>query len=180
MFREMTNARQSQGIFNALALSSVRVLNLYGCWLGDDGTVAFSQALFFNGSLVCVSLAPNCAGDVGVAALAEASNRCVPTEQEALFIDKLANDESRERTLDEGLARRGKEAKGRPPPKKPPPKPPRGKATNLSLHAFLGVPTHRALKNLDRNALPSPVAHTERLNAPVAACSMAVRSGGPW
>jgi hypothetical protein len=59
----------------------VKVLNLYGCHLGEDGAIAFANCLFFNTNLQCVSLARNRIGDAGAVALAGALNVYLLNEQ---------------------------------------------------------------------------------------------------
>jgi hypothetical protein len=107
---------------NALSSSTIKVLNLYGCHIGDDGTIGFARCLFFNTNLVCVSLARNRIGDAGARALAAALSHYLLNEQEVALVDKFVNDESKNRISDEGgsLIKRKKGARA--PPKRPPPK----------------------------------------------------------
>ena len=105
---------------NALCTSTIKVLNLYGCNLGDDGTVAIANSLFFNNSLLCLSLAKNRVGDEGAVALSYALSQYYLDETETAIVEKLFNDESKQKISDEGggLVKRKKGQK--PPPKKPP------------------------------------------------------------
>ena len=113
--------------FNALSVSNVKVLNLYGCNIGDDGAVALANTLFFNQTLACVCLSKNKIGDRGAEALAGALSKYVLDEQETAIVEKLTNDESKQKISDEGgglVKRKGR----RPPPKKAPSKTTRGRA----------------------------------------------------
>ena len=113
--------------FNALAVSNIKVLNLYGCNIGDDGAIAFANMLFFNQTLQCVCLSKNKIGDKGAEALSSALSKYVLDEQETAIVEKLMNDESKQKISDEGgglVKRKGR----RPPPKKPPSKTARGRA----------------------------------------------------
>lgn len=108
--------------YNALTTSNLKVLNLYGCHLGDDGTVALANALYFNSSLKCLCLSRNRVGDAGAAALASALSYYTLSEAESAIVDRLMNEESKQRISDEGgsLVKRKKGQKA--PPKKAPPK----------------------------------------------------------
>jgi hypothetical protein len=109
--------------FNALTTSTIKVLNLYGCHLGDDGAIALANTLFFNTTLLCISLARNRIGDAGACALASALGVYVLTEQESAIVEKFVNDESKTKISDEGgsLLKRKKGQKA--PPKKAPARP---------------------------------------------------------
>jgi hypothetical protein len=104
--------------FNALTTSPIKVLNLYGCHLGDDGAIALANTLFFNTNLLCISLAKNRIGDAGATALASALGQYLLNEQETAIVEKFVNDESKNKISDEGgsLVRRKKGQK--PPPKR--------------------------------------------------------------
>jgi hypothetical protein len=70
--------------------------------LGDDGVKGFASVLFFNTSLLCVSLARNRITDIGAKALAAALSRYLLNEQETAIVEKFMNDESKQRISDEG------------------------------------------------------------------------------
>lgn len=108
--------------FNSLATSQLKVLNLHGCHIGDDGAVALSSTLYFNTSLRAICLSRNRIGDVGARAIASALSVYVLSEAEISIVDRLMSEESKQRVSDEGssLVKRKKGAKA--PPKKPPPK----------------------------------------------------------
>jgi hypothetical protein len=108
--------------FNALSSSTIKVLNLYGCHIGDDGAIGFARSLFFNTNLVCISLARNRIGDAGARALASALNLYLLNEQESALVDKFVNDESKNRISDEGGSLVKRKKGTRAPPKRPPPK----------------------------------------------------------
>ncbi|OHT06550.1 hypothetical protein TRFO_25358 [Tritrichomonas foetus] len=105
---------------NQLCTSNIKVLNLYGCHLGDDGAIAIAGSLYFNTNLLCLSLARNRIGDEGAKALAAALSQYYLDEQETAIVEKLITDESKQKISDEGggLVKRKKGQK--PPPKKPP------------------------------------------------------------
>lgn len=112
---------QSLNMFlNALAISNIKVLNLYGCHLGDDGAIGLANCLYFNTNLLCLCLSRNRIGDAGAIALASALSNYVLNEQETAIVERLENEESKQRISDEGggLIKRRKGQK--PPPKKPP------------------------------------------------------------
>jgi hypothetical protein len=88
--------------FAALSTSNIRVLNLYGCHLGDDGASAFASMLYFNTSLLCISLGRNRIGDIGAKALASALSTYVLSPQEALIVDQLKKREFQQKISDEG------------------------------------------------------------------------------
>jgi hypothetical protein len=108
--------------FNGLATSTIKVLNLYGCHIGDDGAIGFAHCLFFNTNLVCVSLARNRIGDAGAQALASSLSVYLLNEQESAIVEKLVNDESKTRISDEGGSLLKRKKGARAPPKRPPPK----------------------------------------------------------
>lgn len=109
--------------FNALCNSSLKVLNLFGCHLGDAGASALAGCLYFNTNLRCVSLAKNRIGDVGAIALASSLGKYYLNESEIQIVDHLLNEESKQKISDEGggLIKKRKGAKT--PQRKPPPKP---------------------------------------------------------
>jgi hypothetical protein len=111
-----------------LATSTIKVLNLYACRIGDDGAIALASALFFNTSLLCISLTGNRIGDVGAVALSNALSFYVLDEQETAIVEKLVDDESKQKFSDEG----GWLLKKRKGQKAPPPKKPAGKPTKKS------------------------------------------------
>ncbi|KAK8887036.1 hypothetical protein M9Y10_038071 [Tritrichomonas musculus] len=105
---------------NTLCTSTIKVINLYGCHIGDDGAAAISSALFFNTNLQCLSLSRNRIGDAGAISLAAALSQYILDEQETAIVEKFINDESKQKISDEGggLVKRKKGQKA--PQKKPP------------------------------------------------------------
>ena len=104
---------------NALCTSQIKVLNLFGCHIGDEGAIAVAESLFFNTNLQCLSLSKNRIGDAGALALAAALSEYHLDEQETAIVEKFINDESKQKISDEGggLVKRKKGQKA--PPKKP-------------------------------------------------------------
>ena len=96
--------------FTALATSTLKVLNLFGCHIGDTGTIALANCLVLNTSLRCLCLSNNRIGDPGAFALADALSSRLLTEQEALIVDRFVNEESKQKISDEGggLLKKGK------------------------------------------------------------------------
>jgi hypothetical protein len=104
---------------NALATSNIRVLNLYGCHLGDDGVSALAGVLHFNTNLMCLSLGRNRIGDVGARALASALSMYVLTDQETAIVENLLNSESKHKISDDIRDLRGKKSQTPVPQKSP-------------------------------------------------------------
>ncbi|OHT05284.1 hypothetical protein TRFO_26969 [Tritrichomonas foetus] len=110
--------------FNTLCNSPIKVLNLYGCHLGDEGAITLAHSLYFNKNLQCLSLARNRIGDDGAIALSSALSRYVLDEQETAIVEKFKNDESKPKISDEGgvLIKKKKGQKSVPVKKHPPPR----------------------------------------------------------
>jgi hypothetical protein len=66
------------------------------------GAIAFANCLFFSTNLLCVSLARNRIGDAGTVALVGALSVYLLNEQGSTIVDKLVNDESKQKISDEG------------------------------------------------------------------------------
>ena len=111
--------------FNSLSTSNLKVLNLYGCNLGDDGTIAFAYSLYFNTNLKAVCLSRNKIGDNGAIALASALSSYILSENECIIVDRLMNEESKQRISDEGTNLLKRKKGQKPPPKKNVPKVPK-------------------------------------------------------
>jgi hypothetical protein len=136
--------------FNALATSTIKVLNLYACRIGDDGAIGLASTLFFNTSLLCISLTGNRIADAGAIALSNALSYYVLDEQETAVVEKLVDDESKQKFSDEG----GSLLKKRKGQKTPPPKKPAGKPAKKS-----GQTKHPAERTIsfDPSSLVTPV-----------------------
>ncbi|OHS95975.1 hypothetical protein TRFO_37871 [Tritrichomonas foetus] len=134
--------------FNTLSTSSIKVLNLYDCHIGDVGAIAMANTLMFNTNLQCLSLARNRIGDKGAIALSKSLTNYVLSEQESVIVGMFISEENKSKITDDGgnLAKKRKGQK--PPPKKPPPKAVTKKGGSQRLQALI---------NFDPNASISPV-----------------------
>ncbi|KAH0791541.1 leucine-rich repeat-containing protein 71-like [Histomonas meleagridis] len=102
--------------FNSLTTSTIKVLNLYGCNIGDVGAISLSNCLFFNTTLRCISLSRNRIGDEGAKYLAASLSHYELNEQETLIVEQLINEENKQKISDEGggLIKRKKGQKNAP------------------------------------------------------------------
>ena len=112
--------------FNSLSTSSIKVLNLYDCHIGDIGAVAIANVLMFNTNLRCLSLVKNRIGDKGAIALSRVLSEYVLDENESAIVDILIAEENRSKISDEGsnLLKKKKGSKSTP---KKAPQTPKGK-----------------------------------------------------
>jgi len=108
--------------FNTLTTSTLKVLNLYGCNLGDAGAFAIANCLYFNTNLKCICLSHNRIGDNGASALASALSSYYLSENENVIVERLMNEESKQKITDEGGSLLKKKKGQKAPNKKAPPK----------------------------------------------------------
>ena len=120
----------------AISTSTLEVLNLYGCHIGDVGAQALANCLYLNTFLRVLCLSKNNIGDQGAIALSEVFSYYTLNSEENEVIGKLFEDEAKaslQRAADEcgGLS---KKRKGQ---KSTVKKPPQGKVSTKKSQ-FLG------------------------------------------
>lgn len=100
---EKGNYNQSlNNFYNSLARSPLKMLDLTGCNLGDEGASSVARVLYFNTSLRCLNLSSNKIGDDGAIALSYSLSFYFLTDQEIEIHEKLQNDEVRSKISDDG------------------------------------------------------------------------------
>ncbi|OHT06869.1 hypothetical protein TRFO_25049 [Tritrichomonas foetus] len=126
-------------LYNAFAMSTLKMLDLTGCNLGDDGAISLARSLYFNQSIKCLNLSSNKIGDLGAFSLADALSFYFLTDQEIEIREKIINDDSKSKINDDGSDLVKKKKGGKAPPKKTVTKPKKGqqaKPTNDRTYSF--------------------------------------------
>ncbi|KAK8890476.1 hypothetical protein M9Y10_035252 [Tritrichomonas musculus] len=134
---------------NVLSTSSIKVLNLFDCHIGDIGAIAISNVLMFNSSIQCLSLVKNRIGDQGAIALSKALSDYELNDNESAVVDMLITEENRSKISDEG-SNLTKKKKGQKTVQKKPLQVPKGKKSQSSKSQL-------NLLNFDPSASISPV-----------------------
>lgn len=133
--------------FNMLSTSSIKVLNLYDCHIGDVGAIAISNVLMFNSNIRCLSLVKNRIGDSGAIALSKSLSEYILDDKESAVVDILIAEENRSKISDEG-SNLMKKKKGQKSAPKKAPQTPKGKksqtfkiqSTSLNYDPSASVP----------------------------------------
>lgn len=135
--------------FNALSTSSIKVLNLYDCHIGDIGAISISNVLMFNSNLRCISLVKNRIGDQGAIAISKALSEYILDDKESAVVDMLIAEENRSKISDEGSNLLKKKKGQKSAPKKAPQTPKGKKSQTFKIQS--------TSLNFDPSASVSPI-----------------------
>lgn len=102
LFTESSYSPSLNKFYNFLSNSQLKMLDLTGCNLSDDGASSIARILYFNTSLRCLNLSQNRIGDDGAVELASALSFYFLTDQEVEIHERMMNEERKQRISDDG------------------------------------------------------------------------------